>query len=570
MNNKKIIQRNGRRSHEHTSCGPDIYNSEAVDVAVQAMSHWDRDLASNSCGSFDRSWWGWKSRDFSDVTLQAAVELVIKVAEQKNWTSLMPLLLPRYITFLEKTQHSDGSFDQCYPNERTPGVFYDILPTLLTVHSSKWLEDPSRELVEKIINKGMKFALSTDEKHGEISNHLAHFSYGLLLHWKRFGDPRSHAKAKSYIDRLLSNFDPEEGWFNEYDGPDAGYQSRSLTFLALAANILDDEGLWDVCAKAAQFIEIMLMPDNSLHPMLGVRSTALIYPSGFELLAARRPAFKTLANKIRDAWTNNRVALPSQLDFANAIRLGEDAGRAYEVASAPLEHIKTPKDGVFHTKEPSIGVTHLCRAGIFIRRDVTAITWVAWRLGGALVSWRSLKNGCWELVHEDAGYLLADKNTDPWLNRLPNSGRLLGHSDDYLLIDASFHQASHEQLTPTKQLILRFLNFTVLRFQRLGDIFRQLLVARLAGNRKPLPATLLRKIEFNPHSIYVIDRFQGVANLTRQQARAPLWRCRRVTSNHMASARYYQDIEGNLSAPWAELQPQNLEADPTFHFEISR
>ena len=273
--------------------------------------------------------------------------------------------------------------------------------------------------------------------------------------------------------------------------------------------------------------------------MLGVRSTALTIPPALNcsLLADRicRPA-----NKI--VMRGQSGCTPSQLDLQTQSVWGR-RGLAYEVASAPLEYIIL-KD-VFSTPRNRQLASHIC-CSIYSARCGNYFLHGAWESISILAKF---KNGCWELAHEDAGYLLADKNTDPWLNRLPNSGRLLGHSDDYLLIDASFHQASHEQLTPTKQLILRFLNFTVLRFQRLGDIFRQLLVARLAGNRKPLPATLLRKIEFKPHSIYVIDRFQGVANLTRQQARAPLWRCRRVTSNHMASARYYQDIEGNLSAP---------------------
>jgi hypothetical protein len=544
-----------------------IYKEESLRVAKQSMCRWNRDIASPSCGSFDRTWWGWKARDFPDASLQAAITLLIHTAEYQGWSKLVQGLLFRYVNFMETIQHANGSFDQCYPNERTPGVFYDILPALLSVHSSSLLDASELDRVEKIIASGMKFALSVDERHGEISNHLAHFSYGLLLHWQRFGEPKSLARANSYIARILSNFDTEEGWFKEYHGPDAGYQTRTLAYLTKAAEILNDESLWDVCAKAAQFIEFMLMPDSSLHPMLGVRSTALIYPSGFERLAIRKPAFQSLVKKIRIAWSNHRVALPSQLDFDNALRLGEDAWHAYEVGARAPNVSEVSYDPVDQTEAPLV-VTHLYRAGIFIRRTPSTITWFAWRLGGTLVIWNCLKDGSWKPAHEDAGYVVEGGSAGNWLTRMPNIGRLIEQHPDRLLVEVSFHRASHEELTPPKLLLLRLLNLTILRFQTTGDFFRKLLVGRLSGKNKSLPITFCREIRFNAGSIRVIDSFQGGVKLPNKLAKAPLLRCRRVTGLHMASARYFQEIEASFPSLWSELQNQNLEHDPTFSFEI--
>lgn len=546
-----------------------IYREESIRVATQAMCRWNRDVASPSCGSFDRAWWGWKARDFSDSTLQAAVTLLIKVAEKQEWGWLMPELLPRYVAFVEKLQHSDGSFDQCYPNERTPGVFYDILPALLVVHGSPWLDSSARQRIEIIIARGLDFALSVDEVHGEIVNHLAHFSYGLLLHWQTFGDSRSRLQAESYIARILRNFDAEEGWFQEYHGPDAGYQTRTLAYLTKAAEILNDEKLWDICAQAARFVELMLMPDGSLHPMLGVRSTALIYPSGFERLAARDPAFQSLVKRIRAAWGNNRVALPSQLDFDNALRLGEDAWHAADVASGVLRSTEVATNVADQERMPPDGVTHLPRAGILIRRDASMIVWCAWRLGGTLVVWRSLKDGSWQPAHEDAGYLLEGGAAGLWLTRMPDTGQLLELQPDRLLVEVPFNRVLHEELTPPKLLLLRLLNLTVLRFQWLGDLFRRLVVGRLAGKGFSLPVRMLREIRFDSNSIHVTDSFHGGADLPRELAAAPLWRCRRVTGNHMASARYFQPVEGMPLGPWTELQNQSLGCEPTFRFEMA-
>lgn len=543
-----------------------IYRDESVRVAMQAMCRWNRDLASPSCGSFDRAWWGWKARDFADSTLQAAVSLVINVADMQDWGWLMPDLLTRYVGFIEKLQHADGSFDQCYPNERTPGVFYDILPALLDVHGSPWLDALTRQRLEDVIKRGLDFALSVDEVHGEIVNHLAHFAYGLLLHWKAFGDSRSRLRAEAYITRILRNFDAEEGWFQEYHGPDAGYQTRTLAYLTKTAEILNDEELWSVCARAARFIELMLMPDGSLHPMLGVRSTALIYASGFERLAARDPAFRPLAKRIRAAWCNNRVALPSQLDFDNALRLGGDAWHAAEVASGAPAGVEVERHD--HKAMPPNGVTHLPRAGILIRRNASMIVWCAWRLGGSLVVWRRLKDDCWQPAHEDAGYLLEGGAAGLWLTRMPDAGRMVEWQSDRLLVEVSFNRVLHEELTPPKLLLLRLLNLTVLRVQWVGDVFRRLVVGRLAGAGASLSVKLMREIRFDANAIHVSDSFRDAAGLSRALARAPLRRCRRITGNHMASARYFQSIEGVPLGQWTELQEQSLGCEPTLRFEV--
>src|SRR5262249_54021074 len=131
--------------------------------------------------------------------------------------------------------------------------------------------------------------------------------------------------AGAWLDRALANFDLEEGWFNEYQGPDPGYQTRGLVFATRIAERLGDAHLWDVCVQAARFIETAMIPGGSLHPALGGRSTALIYPSGFERLAKRDAALSPLAARVRGAWRHRVTPLPTWLDFDNALRLAQDA-----------------------------------------------------------------------------------------------------------------------------------------------------------------------------------------------------------------------------------------------------
>ena len=240
-----------------------VYEAEFEIIVQQALGRLNRDIGSPSCGSFDRAYWGWKQRDFSDATLQAAISLLLEWIRREGKSENVTQWLECYVNFVEHIQYSDGSFDQCYPYERTPGVFYDILPGLVALYDSGLLPSESKTKLEHVISKGIEFIFSTEEVHAEIANHLAAFASALLLHYECFSIKTSREKAITYLERIYHNYDEEEGWFNEYFGPDPGYQTRTLAFLTRSAEILEDEQLWIICGKAARFIEVMMMPDDS-------------------------------------------------------------------------------------------------------------------------------------------------------------------------------------------------------------------------------------------------------------------------------------------------------------------
>jgi len=75
--------------------------------------------------------------------------------------------------------------------------------------------------------------------------------------------------------------------------------------------------------------------------VLGTRSTALVYPSGFMRLAARSPCFASVAALVHEGWARARVPLPSTLDFDNAIRLAEDAREAAAIGVPPVRAVES-------------------------------------------------------------------------------------------------------------------------------------------------------------------------------------------------------------------------------------
>lgn len=538
-----------------------IYRDEAQRVGRLAFSMWNRDPGSPSSGSFDRAYWGWKYKDFSDSTMQYAVRLAVEYARGKGKTSTLPVLLEQFVEYCAAIQHRDGSFDQCYPNEKSPGVFYDFLSTLVYVRTSPLLEsDRARGILDNVMASGVRFLLRTDEKHGEVANHIAQYAHELLNYAAHSGDERARRRGEEYVERALSWFDRDEGWFREYHGADTGYQTRTLRYLAKIALLAPDPALWRVIEQAAEFVEQTLMPDGSVHPMLGCRSSALLYASAFEALALRNERFHPLAARVRDAWTRNCVPWPSQLDFGNAIRLGEDA---LDAAVACLPKLDLSK------LSPLSREVRFRRAGIVVKRNDTHEAYVSTHMGGAVVVYRRGDSGDWQLAGEDSGYLLkARGKTACWLTRVPGAGELVEAMSDRLVIHARFQRSLHDELTPTRMVALRILNLTLLRVQWLADLFRRVVVGRLMGARKAISLALRREVLFTDDGVRISDSIVS-GNLPAEARDAALYRCRRVTGIHMASASYFQDQElEHAGGPWVVRVAENVTGDYADSSEI--
>lgn len=531
---------------------------------MQAFCRWNRDPGSPSRGSFDRKYWGWKYKDFSDATLQYAIKPAIEYCQMEGATEIIPALLSDYVFFLKQIQMPDGSFNQCYPYERTPGVIYDILTALIFVRRSSFLTlRQDQQALDGIIYRAVDYALRTDEKHGEIANHIASYAYALFYYYEYSRDERARHKGEDYLARLFALMDKSEGWFQEYLGPDPGYQTRTMRYLAKCAILLNKTDIWDALKKSADFIDAILMPDGSIHPMLGTRSTALLYPSAFELLASYFDTYQGLADRVRFAWHRGLVPLPSCLDFDNAIRLAADAKDAADIVLEKNFRTQHPSHSPAvsrlggHDLAPVATVENQAwidfpHAGIIIVRHSRYLMYLGYRLGGVVIIY-GRRSGTWELLYEDSGYLLRLlPGEKAWVTRQPDSGRLLQVSPERLLVQASFFKSLHEELIPWRFILLRILNLTVLRSQWLGDLFRKVVVRRLMLSRQKLPLTLRREIFLSENEINIKDQISTKAGEVSSKP-GQLFRCRRVTGMHMASARYFQAQELKaLSLAWIQ------------------
>lgn len=526
------------------------YRADAMQTAHIAFSHWQREPASPSFGCFDRPYWGWKKKDLADTTLQAAVTLVLKLAEAGGNTRSLPSLLAGYVTFLERIQHSDGSFDQIYPYERAPGVVHDILTPMIRVFQSGYLDTPDRDRLEAIIHRSVAYALTADEKHGDIANHFAHYAWEFIHYGRTFNHDQAQARGFDYLTRTLALLQNREGWFKEYDGADAGYQTRLIAFLARIADVAGNNELWSIVENSARFVETFLMPDGSIHPMLGVRSTSLIYPSAFERLAHRDESFRALADRIHSGWAIGATPRPSLIDFENGLRLADDAFEADEYRRrrqpiAQTDHQPTTQTPALRVDLPEAGLHR--RTTVFPngRRNV----YVATRLGGPVVIFDETE-GDVRLTFEDSGYLLVLADGTRWISRRAGAGQIVQVDDEALEINVQFGRSLHEDMKPLQLILLRILNLTVLRVQWIGDVFKKLVVRRLISGRDTMPLICNRRVTISAGTVTIRDRFSLAPSLSDRLRNAKLYSCRRTIANHMASSRYFQPKELSGEQPW--------------------
>ena len=79
----------------------------------------------------------------------------------------------------------------------------------------------------------------------------------------------------------------------------------------------------------------------------------------------------------------------------------------------------------------------------------------------------------------------------------PRSGRIVALDAGSMTIEAGFARSRHEELTPSRMILLRSLNLTVLRSQAVGDLFKKIVVRRLISGRETLPVSLRRTIAWS-------------------------------------------------------------------------
>ena len=515
----------------------DRYWHVLIGVAPRLLSLLDREERSPTRGSFDRVNWAWKFRDFPLTMWQASMMPLATLyahahhanpyagnARLAHWLSIaMEHTLSR--------QHRNGAFDSFTPYSQDHGVTLAMVLTLATTADllGDALSATQRERVVTGIDRACRFAEESDEDYAFINNHQAAFALAYVRAARLTGNTGLLARADAVMDQICEHQSPD-GWFEEYGGPDPGYETFGLTYLALANAERPHARLNAALTRSVDFLSHCVHPDGSIGGNYGSRNTGQYAPGGLEVLAPRVPMAAAVADFVAARLEDGNVVTPLRSDDDNLPLLTF----SYSVAAlhatsrlAPAPSLPCQGDHVLRRFDDSrivvaatpryFAVTNLAKGGamrIFDRRTAT-------------------------LAYEDAGYVVSSDGREWSTQLLGESAVTWGPTLAEGVVVARFAAVKRELLTPVKFLVLRILNLTVFRSVRLGAMVRRMIIARLITGRERGAWSLRREVVFDEEQVVVHD--EVVPDEAHRVTFASLERS--LLPIHMGSAKYFHANE---------------------------
>lgn len=278
---------------------------------ARVISYLDRNPLSDTYGSFQRDFWHYKmAADFPCATYQSAVfSLLLVYSDRESFFYNKDYVLEYIkagIVYWQSIQHSDGSFSEWYPNERS------IVATAFTLWfvTETYLELKDFNLIDTVsLHKTILKAVSFLHKNIDalVINHTAGAIAAIYNAYLITGDKSCLAALEDNKGMLLSKQSPE-GWFCEYGNPDAGYQSLSIFFLASYYKKSKDEAVYLSLERGIDFISSFVHPDQSIGGTYLSRNTDYLFRYGLILASEYFPkADYVLSNVMRAKTVNEKV-----------------------------------------------------------------------------------------------------------------------------------------------------------------------------------------------------------------------------------------------------------------------
>lgn len=236
-----------------------------------------RDAGCPAYGCFDRNWWHYRIRDFASTILQQGGYTVLRASEALPGT--LPPEFARSIAagsarFWNRRATRHGAFEEYYPWEQGyPPVAFSTLAIAKLV--AEGVAD------RETVRPGMKIAarqLLTRFEAKATNQQVAGLA---ALAWVRRSYP-DFVSAEGFAAQKAKTLarQSEEGWFWEYDGPDAGYLSVTMDCLWDLFDATGDADFRTSCDKALGFLDATIGQTGCGLGMLNARNTDYVVPYG--------------------------------------------------------------------------------------------------------------------------------------------------------------------------------------------------------------------------------------------------------------------------------------------------
>jgi hypothetical protein len=296
----------------------------------------------------------------------------------------------------------------------------------------------------------------------------------------------------------LSKLQKEEGWFPEYGGPDIGYLSLTIDYLAKVY----EKSNWDLAkemlTKAIDFLYYFSHPDGSFGGEYGSRNTKYIIPSGIEFIAPWNRKAGYIAFNLRRALFEKKTIGPYNLDDRYLAYIG------YTYLQASLyfrEDLEVEERG--HVDK------YFEESGIWVFSNSSFYLVSNFKKGGVLKV--NFKNGS---SFKDSGIILKTKNkiyTSSWLNS----------SEEKIIKDGGFKVSremkliSFYKMSIIKGISLRVFQLLLGRFEFINKLVKKFLRGILITKQKSSGIRFFRTIKVVNEKIEMEDLILSSENINK-------------------------------------------------------
>ena len=507
------------------------YKKLLQDNLPKLFSLYNLDRCSSTYGYGDRLYWGWKVSDFVNATMQGGVH-ALAIAIKLDLIDKIEFALEvidsaiRAITIIRS---KNGSLQEAYPNEHsfcvTALVAFDVLSAIR--HLGSYIMEKQKKEYLSIIRPLIHFITHNNEEHAIISNHLS-TGFAAIELWNTLTGEAS-GRGKEFLS-VIYKHQSKEGWYQEYDGADPGYQTLCTYYLFCAYEITKDEDLLKSLIKSGSFLKYFVQPDYTIGGLYGSRNTEVYYPAGIIGLSPLSDDFALIATLLHKGILNGNHIFPQDIDTNNFIPLIN----AYAVAALHYEtgRVKIRRTPQAPYKNPfSITFDH---AGIYIHSSDRYYAILNYKKGGTL-----------KVFDKETEVL--DTEHGGIFGHLANGKRFsTQHFDEKqnftnFTVHARFFITNESYPNPVTSVLLRFFGLTFFHSVYLGNLFKKIIVRMLMTSSKAISGKAIRKFEFTDNKIIVhesISKPKDCKEISHYE------KCKTI---HMASSGYY--IKQNQQKP---------------------
>ena len=434
----------------------ETYLHKSMSQIPRLLTLLDRKSFSDTYGCFHRDYWLYKTCDFPDAVRQfgmLSLALVYSHPFPNNPYYQNERILHWCIAsllFWCKIQHRDGSFDEFYPFERGwvgPTAFTTYAAAEAYLRIQDKLSADQKNTIETAIRKAAEFIAKGEREKDDLANHHA---MACLAIWKANLILNQESLRHSYEEQwriFMQYHQIDEGWSTEYDGPDPGYLSATISFLAKIYKDNQDEQILNVADKSVAFCSHFAYPNGFYAGSTGSRNTLHFYPHGFEVLSKEIPLAGAVAEHMLQALSEDKLVPPEIMsDRYVFYRIPEflESYIDYGVNNRHKERLPFQKESYYH---------YFKKAGIWASKNENHY-WIANLAKGGVLKVFDCKSG--KLIYNDCGILAKGKKggvlTSQWIDP---SYQIVADLEGWRITGCLNQVASGKVFNPAKLVMFR-------------------------------------------------------------------------------------------------------------------